>query len=231
MALTKLFPSEPSFNEDNDQELLQPSVDNLPRNYTFKKGLRVVIRNATRGDIPRLYALMSETSSKSRGFSPSEFLTVNVFELISLNGNYCLLVEELGSGKLVGYTAFGDHCWFMRTRIAKIGESAIVISEEFQGSDISQELLPLLACLQRELGCEGILNDTLLSNYRRFRTSFTNDAGGMFLGMIPREGYRDGSGWEDGLLMYVSLERYAGKTFSAILDENEAKFSHNSSKL
>lgn len=197
----------------------------------FRNGVRAIIRNPRPDDAVNLYALTAQLSDSGRGFSIYEYPTVEFFTYVILADSYCMVIEEVGAGKLIGYATISNRCYYLRTNELKVGESFLVIGTEFHGKGYGKEIAPLQVSLMKELGFAGRLNDHLCSSYNLFANPVDYDDGGIYIGAIPKYAYREGVGWDDGLLGYFNFNDYKGKTFSDQIEENSNRFTETTSKL
>ena len=149
------------FEEDTDP--LQ-SMPFLPVKYTFKRaGLKTIWRNIRREDAPIIFEMIHHAAEHGIGYSMEEHPTFHSFYHWHFKDQYGMIVEEEGTGKIIGYNGFSGY-WPYRTQNPDVLEGSIIIDPEFRGKGVSQEIGTLSDHMYAELGYKGILSDTALIN-------------------------------------------------------------------
>jgi len=92
----------PSIEFDAEYSAIQlPTVSFLPQRYVFQggaggeggAGLPVVVRSASKADMPALYAVMRAVADTGQGYGIDEFPTLNAFRAMTAD-SYNIVVEE-----------------------------------------------------------------------------------------------------------------------------------------
>lgn len=203
----KLFPEDKTGELFNASTL--PTIDFLPVKYTFSSGVAVLYRNMKKSEDTVLYEIWKSAAAKGEGYGLDEIPTLAAFRALILLEDYCAVLEELGTGKVVGM-AFIAHSYYTRTSEIKTGESCLFLTDEFRQRQMGREALVLDLGMLKELGFEVSLNDTLSSNLRMTAITGNRSSYWQVVGAIPDGCYCEGYGWDDQIILQCNLDGVSG---------------------
>lgn len=203
----KLFPEDKTGELFNASTL--PTIDFLPVKYTFSSGVAVLYRNMKKSEDTVLYEIWKSAAAKGEGYGLDEIPTLAAFRALILLEDYCAVLEELGTGKVVGM-AFIAHSYYTRTSKLKAGESSLFLTDEFRQRQMGREALVLDLGMLKELGFEVSLNDTLSSNLRMTAITGNRSSYWQVVGAIPDGCYCEGYGWDDQIILQCNLDGVSG---------------------
>lgn len=219
--LDELFPDD-QCNEIY-QASAQPLADFLPVKYIFANGLGVVCRNMQKHEDSLIYKIWRSAAAEGIGYGIDEIPTLAIFRTEVLLNHYCVIFEEIATGRIVGLTLIGPS-GYSRTSDDRFGESNVLITKEFRGQKLGNETIWVDAALMKQLGFKMLLNDALASN-RRMQAIFQrnrveNTLPLLTLGVIPNGCYTNGYGWDDQVIIFSHLQSHPLlKNFTELADE------------
>lgn len=215
------------FPHDQCYETYQASVlavaDFLPAKYIFANGLAVVCRNVQKQEDGLIYEIWKSAAENGLGYGIDEMPTLNTFRMLILLDHYCIVFEEIATGKIVGMTLITSSS-YSRTSEIRFGESSLFIQEEFRGQRLGAEAIWIEIALMKQLGFKVSLNDTLTSNHRMLttiqRSRVKCPLAWLAVGVIPDGCYVEGYGWDDQIINWIDLQSHPQvKHFTELADE------------
>ena len=201
-----------------------PEAPFLPQVYTFQSGFKVLIRQAQKEDDRILYDLITRAARTGRGYGASEFPTLETFRIWMLADELCVVLVDLATQTIIGFTAFGDS-GYVRNSQSKVSESSVVLSDAYQGRGLGKELVWVELALQKELGYVASINDCLASN-GRVRSVIGRVMAGKYavLGQISKGSYTEGVGWDDQIVQMYDFETFEFDSFTELIKKNHSKY-------
>lgn len=208
--LDKFFPEKESLELYSASVL--PTADFLPMKYVFSCGITVICRNMRRDsdEDSAVYEIWRAAAAKGQGYGADEAPTLAFFRMAVLLDHYCVVFEEVGTGKIVGLTLItASH--YSRTNETRYGESNLFVVEEFRDRKIGSEGSVIELALMKQLGFTRPLNDALASNLQmaaihRQPHGDSGERGWRQVGVIPDGCFVEGYGWDDQLIMTCRLD-------------------------
>lgn len=193
-----------------------PQVPFLPLAFTFNCGVKAIFRNLKKAEDHLTYSMVQDSMRLGLGHARNEYPSFEHFRKYLLAENYCVVLEEEQTGKLIGFVTICTS-WYLRG-VGGQYESHVVLHSEFRGKGIASELVVLEMGIAKELGYERCIHDAFLSNMRMLGAS--KHAGGVVIGIIPHAGYVEGVGWDS---LAVSCFHFPfAKSFTELVKENVA---------
>jgi len=173
-----------------------------------------------------------------QGYGLDDCPSLEIFYQTKLRGNYSIVITTVdtttpakgGSARassitslnqtgstLVSFSLISD-AWHSRNPDARLGESSIVVREEFRGQGLARQLIEIELSLMKELGYRGMLNDALLSNSRMQHALKGNAYPSGVVGVIPDGTLTANYGWDDQVidLTDFGVAGEAVKTFTEL---------------
>jgi len=209
-----------------------PQIPFLPQSYTFRSGIRVILRNMRKEEDEIMFSILNESAERGEGFGISEFPSLDYFRMHFLADCYSVILEDVDTGAIIGFTLLSSS-WY--TRIGSAGEyygGNLVLSKQFRGKRIGAELLPIEHGIARELGFTRSVHDRFISNEAMAAAIRHGGAMGILntiIGFLPNAGYVKNVGWED---VVMECSHFPTKpTLTELVKENAKQWALESSKL
>lgn len=180
--------------------------------YTFSCGVTVICRNMkhNNNEDSAVYEIWKAAAAKGQGYGADEAPTLTFFRMTVLLDHYCVVFEEVGTGKIVGLTLIAaSH--YTRTNETRSGESNLFVVEEFRDRKIGSEGSVIELALMKQLGFTRSLNDALASNLQmaaihQQQRGDSGERGWKQVGVVPEGCFVEGYGWDDQLIMTCNLD-------------------------
>ena len=181
-----------------DWQCLQ--IPNLPVEYTFQTGVKVIIRNMTGDDIPSLHQLFISYGNTGQGFGVDEFPCLpDTIEI--LKHSYNVIFEQRSTSKPVAMMSFGDSFY---SRGEKYVDGSAFILPEYFGARMGTEVVQLLFGMAIDLNYyKGGLTDIVFTNMKTLKMNQRHNY--ITIGCLPRSVRMVERGWVDSLLYHVPL--------------------------
>jgi len=132
------------FPDDQSSEIYQASaqslVDFLPAKYIFANGLEVICRNMQKQEDHLIYEIWKSAATEGVGYGIDEMPTLSIFRMSMLLDHYCVVFEEIATGRIVGLTLISSS-WYSRTSQDRFVESSLLITKEFRGQKLGGEAI------------------------------------------------------------------------------------------
>ena len=116
------------------QQQRMPEMPFLPQRYQFQSGLVVNVRNMRKDEDVMALKLFQASAERGDGYALHEFSSLQLLRRDFADGPHWCVFEEVGSGNIVGCLVIHDSRR-VRTKVASISESDIVLDKAFQVSD------------------------------------------------------------------------------------------------
>src|SRR6218665_317704 len=219
--LNEFFPDDQCY--EIYQTSAQPLVDFLPAKYTFANGLEVICRNMQKQEDSVIYEIWKSAAAEGDGYGIDEMPTLAIFRTQILLDHYCVVFEEIATGRIVGLTLITSS-YYARTSEGIFGESSLFIRKEFRGRELAPEAIWIEIALMKQLGFKWLLNDALASNQRMLtsiqRSRVENPLVWQTVGVIPDGCYTEGYGWDDQVITWFDLQSQPHiKNFTELADQ------------
>jgi len=207
-----------------------PQIPFLPQSYTFRSGIRVILRNMRKEDDEIMFSIINESAERGEGFGISEYPSLDCFRMHFLTSCYSVVIEEADTGAIVGFTLLSSS-WYTRAGDAREHHGGdFVLNRAFRGKGIASEMMHIEMGIARELGFTRSVHDRFISN-APMAAAVRHVFESTMIGVLPNAGYVNNQGWEDIVIMSTHFPN--ALTLTEFVKDNHARHltNNSSSKL
>ena len=135
----------------------------LPTKFCFRSGITAVLRWIKEDEYPKVYDMFLEAMKGGHGYTTDEYPTYEIFLSLSIDGNYCGILENAATGQMLAFLMSGTHPGLKRYG-QKCANGSALINPKFRGLGIGSELMMYWVSALKAIGFEYMIADTALVN-------------------------------------------------------------------